>query len=187
MKWWWTEGWNGVQTPILRECWMFLIYIFLHQKRKQCLEFALPKPGEICNIWLVLTIHTVMPVGYTILLLSAENKQRNQRNGASPFKEKCLRKAQHYQSSLKEEKALCKLNSLTLPPLPLLEVVVVRRKKLLGRTQHCVSIFRKMLWYISSIVVVHSKLSASLPDSHQKHRQEVEGGGDLGGKTSHVT
>jgi hypothetical protein len=57
-----------------------------------------------------------MPVGYTILLLSAENKQRNQHNGASRFKEKCLRKAQHYQSSFKEEKALCKVNSLTLPP-----------------------------------------------------------------------
>jgi hypothetical protein len=26
-----------------------LIYIFLYQKRKQCLEFALPKPGEICK------------------------------------------------------------------------------------------------------------------------------------------
>jgi hypothetical protein len=26
-----------------------LIYIFLHQKRKQCLEFALPKTGEICK------------------------------------------------------------------------------------------------------------------------------------------
>jgi hypothetical protein len=57
-----------------------------------------------------------MPVGYTILLLYAENKQRKQHNGASRFKEKCLRKAQHYQSSFKEEKALCSLNSLTLPP-----------------------------------------------------------------------
>jgi hypothetical protein len=28
---------------------MFLNYIFLNQKRKQCLEFALPKPGEICK------------------------------------------------------------------------------------------------------------------------------------------
>jgi len=28
---------------------MFLIYIFLHQQRKQCLEFELPKPGEICK------------------------------------------------------------------------------------------------------------------------------------------
>jgi hypothetical protein len=26
-----------------------LIHIFLHQKGKQCLEFALPKPGENCK------------------------------------------------------------------------------------------------------------------------------------------
>jgi hypothetical protein len=26
-----------------------LIYVFLHQKKKQCLEFALPKPGENCK------------------------------------------------------------------------------------------------------------------------------------------
>jgi hypothetical protein len=45
-----------------------------------------------------------------------KTKQKNQCNGASRFKEKCLRKAQHYQSSLKEEKALCRLNSPTLPP-----------------------------------------------------------------------
>jgi hypothetical protein len=95
---------------------MFLIYIFLHQKRKQCLEFALPKPGEICKHLAVFTVQTVMPVGSTILLLPAENKWRNQHNGVSHFKEECLRKAQHYQSSLKEEKAFCKLNSLTLPP-----------------------------------------------------------------------
>jgi hypothetical protein len=58
------------------------MYIVLHQKRKQCLEFALPKLGEICKPKLgeickhlaVLTVQTVMPVGYTILLLSAENK-----------------------------------------------------------------------------------------------------------------
>jgi hypothetical protein len=43
---------------------------------------------KFANIWLVLTIQTVMPVGFTILLLYAENKQRNQRNGASRFKEK---------------------------------------------------------------------------------------------------
>jgi hypothetical protein len=28
---------------------MFLIYIFQHQQRKQCLEFALPKPRENCK------------------------------------------------------------------------------------------------------------------------------------------
>jgi hypothetical protein len=53
------------------------------------------------------------PLSYFCL---QEQSRENQRNGASRFKEKCLRKAQHYQSSLKEEKALCKLNSLTLPP-----------------------------------------------------------------------
>jgi hypothetical protein len=62
--------------------------------------------GKFADIWLVLTIQTVMPVDFTILLLYAENKQRNQRNGVSGIKEKCLRKAQHYQSSLKEEKPL---------------------------------------------------------------------------------
>ncbi len=45
-----------------------------------------------------------------------KQSRENQYNGASCFKEKCLRKAQHYKSSLKEEKAFCKLNSLTLPP-----------------------------------------------------------------------
>jgi hypothetical protein len=29
---------------------------------------------KFANIWLVLTIQTIIPVGYTILLLSAENK-----------------------------------------------------------------------------------------------------------------
>jgi hypothetical protein len=51
-----------------------------------------------------------------LTIVCGKPSRENQNNGASRFKEKCLRKAQHYQSSLKEEKALCKLNSLTLPP-----------------------------------------------------------------------
>ncbi len=43
------RGGTKCENPILRECWTILIYIFLHKKRKQCLEFALPKPGEICK------------------------------------------------------------------------------------------------------------------------------------------
>jgi hypothetical protein len=43
-----TEGWNEKQN-----CWenaeRFLIYIFLHQQWKQCLEFALAKLREICE------------------------------------------------------------------------------------------------------------------------------------------
>ncbi len=50
MKWRWWEGAERSANPnILRECWTFLIYIFLHQMRKLCLEFALPNPGEICK------------------------------------------------------------------------------------------------------------------------------------------
>jgi hypothetical protein len=42
------EGWNEEQN-----CWEnaehVLIYIFLHQQWKQCLEFALAKLREICK------------------------------------------------------------------------------------------------------------------------------------------
>jgi hypothetical protein len=51
-----------------------------------------------------------------LTFVCGKQSMENQYNRASRFKEKCLRKAQHYQSSLKEEKALCKLNSLILPP-----------------------------------------------------------------------
>jgi len=36
-------------NPDIERMLNVLIYIFLHQQRKQCLEFALPKPGEICK------------------------------------------------------------------------------------------------------------------------------------------
>ena len=67
-------------------------------------------------------LQTVMPVGFTILLLYEEDMQRNQRNGVSRFKEKCLRKAQHYQSSLKDEKPLQfdSANIVAKKPQPLL-------------------------------------------------------------------
>jgi hypothetical protein len=71
---------------------------------------------KFANVWQVLTIETVMSVGFTILLFVCGNKQRNQRNGVSRFKEKCLRKAQHYGSSLKEEKPLQFVIPLTLLP-----------------------------------------------------------------------
>jgi hypothetical protein len=40
----------------------------------------------------MLAIQTVMPVGYTILLLSAKTRQENQRNEASRLK-KCIKKS----------------------------------------------------------------------------------------------
>jgi hypothetical protein len=41
---------------------------------------------KFANIWLVLAIQTVMPVGYTILLLSANQSRENQCNEASRLK-----------------------------------------------------------------------------------------------------
>ncbi len=49
MKWWWNRGVEQKANPMLRECWSFLMYIFLHKQRKQCLEFALTKLREICK------------------------------------------------------------------------------------------------------------------------------------------
>jgi hypothetical protein len=36
-------------NPNIERMLNVLIYFFLHQKRKQCLEFALPRPGDICK------------------------------------------------------------------------------------------------------------------------------------------
>jgi hypothetical protein len=50
----------------------------------------------------VLAIQTVMPAGYTILLLSAKQSRENQCNEASCLKKKkCIRRAQRYLSALK--------------------------------------------------------------------------------------
>ncbi len=48
MKWWWNGGVER-KAKLLGECWKILIYIFLHQKWKQCLEFTLAKLREICK------------------------------------------------------------------------------------------------------------------------------------------
>jgi hypothetical protein len=71
------------------------------------------KPGEIANIWLVLTTQIVMPVGYTILLLSTKQSRENQCNGASCFKKNVSEKISVINPLRNKEKSLCKLNSLT--------------------------------------------------------------------------
>ncbi len=86
MKCRWNGGVEWKANPLLRECWTFLIYIFLHQQWKQCLEFTLANWEKSANTWLVLAIQTVMPVGYTILLLSAKQSRENQCNEASRLK-----------------------------------------------------------------------------------------------------
>jgi hypothetical protein len=61
---------------------------------------------KLANIWLVLTIQTVMPVGLCFLTFVCENKQGNHYKWRKSFKEVRLRKVQHYRSSLNEEKPL---------------------------------------------------------------------------------
>jgi hypothetical protein len=72
MKCRWNRGVEQEADLLLRECWTFFTYIFLHQQWKQCLEFCLQNWEKSANIRLVLAIQTVMPVGYTILILSAK-------------------------------------------------------------------------------------------------------------------
>ncbi len=76
MKWGWREGVEHDANPnILRACWTFLIYIFLHQLRKQFLEYTLSNPGEICrHLALVLAIQS-HPWDSDILLLHAKTSR----------------------------------------------------------------------------------------------------------------
>jgi hypothetical protein len=67
---------------------------------------VLPKPGEICEHLAGVYNSNSHARGLHYLTFVRENKQRNQCNGASRFKEKCLRKAQHYQSSFEGKKPL---------------------------------------------------------------------------------
>jgi hypothetical protein len=56
------------------------------------------------------------PWASLVLFLYTKNKQRNHCNGSRRFEEVCHRKAQHYRSSLKEEKPLQFLIPHTLLP-----------------------------------------------------------------------
>ena len=62
----------------------------------------------------MLAIQIVMPVGYTILLLSAKTRQENQRNEASRLR-KCITRAQRYPRVECEEVSL-QIEFATLPP-----------------------------------------------------------------------
>ncbi len=95
---------------------MFLIYIFLHQQRKQCLEFALPKLREICKYLAGACNSSSHARGLHYLTFVCETKQGKSMQWGESFSEKCFRKAQRYLSSLKWGEVPCKLNSLHLPP-----------------------------------------------------------------------
>ncbi len=111
MKWRWDREVKREAKSLLRECWTFLTFIFLHQQSKQCLEFRLAKLREICK-YLAGACNSNSPArGLHYLTFVCKTRQGNQRNEASHLR-KCIKRAQHYQFALNAKKSPCKLNSL---------------------------------------------------------------------------
>ncbi len=106
MKWRWNRGSERNANPLLRECWTFLIYIFLHQQRKQCLEFALPKLREICKYFAGACNSNSHDRGLHYLTFVCKTKQGK----SMQWGEKC------YLSTLNWGEVPLQLNSLHLPP-----------------------------------------------------------------------
>ncbi len=111
MKWWWKGGVERKAKLLLRECWTFLTYIFLHQQWKQCLEFMLAKLREIWKYLAGACNSNSHSRGLHYLTFVCKTRQGNQGNEVSPLR-KCIKRAQRYQFTLNEKKSLCKLNSL---------------------------------------------------------------------------
>ncbi len=82
-KWQWNGGVERKQNLLLRECWTFLIYIFLHQQWKQCLEFLLAKLREICKYLAGACNSNSHARGLHYLTFVCKTKQGNKRNEAS--------------------------------------------------------------------------------------------------------
>ncbi len=110
MKWWWNGGVEQ-KAKLLGECWMFLIYIFLHQQWKQCLEFALAKLREICRYLAGACNSNSHARGLHYLTFVCKIKQGNQRNEASRLR-KCIKKSSALSLAWNAKKSLCKLNLL---------------------------------------------------------------------------
>ncbi len=108
-----TEEWNEKQT--IEGMLNFFQSTFSRSEMKQCLEFALPNWEDSANIWLMLTIQTVMSVGSTVLLLSAKTKQKNQCNEASRLSENVLKKSSAL-SHMKYGEVSLQIEFATLPP-----------------------------------------------------------------------
>ncbi len=71
---------------------------------------------KFVNIWLVLTIQIVMPVGFTYLTFVREKQAEKSMQWGTLFWGILSHKTQHYWSSLKEEKPLQLLIPHTLSP-----------------------------------------------------------------------
>ncbi len=111
MKWRWNGGVEWKAKLLLRECWMFLTHIFLHQQWKQCLEFMLAKLREICKYLAGACNSNSHARGLHYLTFVCKTRQENHRNEASRLR-KCIKRAERYQFALNAKISLCKLDSL---------------------------------------------------------------------------
>ncbi len=117
MKWWWNGGVERSANPNIER----MLNVFN-------LHLSTPEEKAVSRICASKTRRNLQTFGWCLQLKKScpwaalsyfclrKQSRENQYNGASHFKEKCLRKAQHCQCSWKEEKSLCKSNSQTLPP-----------------------------------------------------------------------
>ncbi len=87
MKWCWNRGVERkANTDIERMLNVFDLHFSTPAEKAMSRILRFQNQEKFANIWLVLAIQTVMPVGYTILLLSAKQSRETQCNGASRFK-----------------------------------------------------------------------------------------------------
>jgi len=117
MKWWWSGGVEqGLNPNIERMLNVFDLHISTPEE-KAVSRICASKTRRNLQIfgWCLQFKQSCLSAAPSYFCMRKQSRE-NQYNGASRFKEKCLRKSQHYQSSLKEEKALSKFSSLTLRP-----------------------------------------------------------------------
>ncbi len=112
MKWQWSRGAERKANPLLRECWTFLIYIFLHQQWKQCLEFTLAKLREICKYLAGACNSNSHARGLHYLTFVCKTKQGKSMQRGESSHENVSKELSVINSLWNVKKSLCKLKSL---------------------------------------------------------------------------
>ena len=104
------EGWNEKQNH-RENAERFSIYIFLHQKWKQCLEFALAKLRRICKYLADAYNSNSHVCRLHCLTFVCENKAGKSTQWGESSLKNALKRAQRYLTQ-NVEKSPCKLNLL---------------------------------------------------------------------------
>ena len=109
-----TEGWNEKQNH-RENAERFSIYIFLHQKWKQCLEFALAKLRRICKYfgWCLQFKQSCLRATLSYFCLQEQGRKINTMRRV--FFEKCIKKSSALSHTKNGEVSL-QIEFATLPP-----------------------------------------------------------------------